>query len=150
MDSTHSGTATVDGAETTTVTVRCTGKVRDTVGTSHLDVTFHGNTLRALLDTFFEQYPVQDMIIAETETAATAHGWAPAPEDLPGTWRKNPVGEQTRKFARVTVNGTFNEHLDGFDTILKNGDRVALLYPFMGLNRRKTPPFTAGIRAVTR
>jgi molybdopterin converting factor small subunit len=29
------------------------------------------------------------------------------------------------------VNGRFNEQLDGFDTELTDGDRVALMYPFM-------------------
>ena len=33
--------------------------------------------------------------------------------------------------ARVCVNGRFNELLDGFDTELEDGDRVALVNPFM-------------------
>ena len=48
-----------------------------------------------------------------------------------GAWNKNPEGEQTRAFARVAINGRFNEHIDGLDTELEDGDRVALMYPFM-------------------
>jgi molybdopterin converting factor small subunit len=31
----------------------------------------------------------------------------------------------------VTINGVFNEHLDGLDTNISDGDRVGLLYPFI-------------------
>lgn len=117
-------------ADQTTVEVRCTGHVRSAVGTGKMAFTFEGDTLREMLDAFFAEYDVRDMIIAETEAEATAPGWAPTPEELPGTWRKNPEGEQTRKFVRVVVNGVFNEHLDGLNTELENGDRVALIYPF--------------------
>lgn len=117
-------------SEQTTVEIRCTGHVRRAVGAGKLSFRFQGNTLRDLLEAFFEEYDVRDMIIAETEAEATAPGWAPAPEDLPGTWRKNPEGEQTRQYVRVTVNGVFNEHLDGLDTELSDDDRVALIYPF--------------------
>lgn len=115
----------------TTVEVRCTGHVRTAVGAGRLEFAFEGETLREFLDAFFEAYDVEDMIIAETEADATTPGWAPTPEELPGTWRKNPEGEQTRRYARVTVGGVFNEHLDGLDTRLEDGDRVALIYPFM-------------------
>ncbi|PSP64066.1 pterin cluster protein, partial [Halobacteriales archaeon QH_8_64_26] len=37
----------------------------------------------------------------------------------------------TRAYARVAVNGRFNENLEGLDTELEAGDRVALMYPFM-------------------
>ncbi|QFU83829.1 MoaD/ThiS family protein [Natronorubrum aibiense] len=115
----------------TTVTVRCTGHVREAVGAHELEFTFAGDRLREFLEAFFEEYDVEDMLIAETEADATAHGWAPAPENLPGTWKKNPEGEQTRTFARVAINGRFNEHYEGLETILEDGDRVALIYPFM-------------------
>jgi molybdopterin converting factor small subunit len=115
----------------TTVTVRCTGRVRDAVGTHELTYGFDGTTLRAFLESFFERHDVADLLIAETEAEATAPGWAPAPEELPGTWKKNPEGEQTRAYARVCVNGRFNEHLDGLDTELTDGDRVSLMYPFI-------------------
>lgn len=127
MATTEPGT----GRPTTTVGVTCTGHVRDTVGFHRREFTFEGDSLRAFLAAFFEQYDVEDLLMAETEAEATARGWAPAPEELPGTWKKNPEGEQTRRFARVLVNGTFNEHLDGLDTPLADGDRVSLVYPFM-------------------
>ena len=116
---------------TTTVDVRCTGLVRDAVGTHHLEFTFEGETLRDFLESFFDEYDVRDLLIAETEADATARGWAPTPEELPGTWRKNPEGEQTRSYARICINGRFNEHYSGFDTRLEAGDRVALMNPFL-------------------
>ncbi|MFC5278777.1 MoaD/ThiS family protein [Halorubrum rubrum] len=131
--------ATGDGATTageppeTTVTVRCTGHVRTELdGTYEFEYTFLGDTLREFLDDLFEDYPaLQELLIAETEADATHGGWAPTPEELPGTWTKNPVGEQTIAYARILVNGRFNENERGFDTELEEGDRVALVYPFM-------------------
>ncbi|MFB6266959.1 MAG: MoaD/ThiS family protein [Halodesulfurarchaeum sp.] len=117
--------------ETRTVTVRLTGKVRTAVGTHTLSYTFEGTTLRDFLESFLQEYDVADLILATDEETESAHGWAPEPDELPGTWRKNPPGDQVRRFARVLVNGTFNEHLDGFDTELEEGDRVALMYPFV-------------------
>lgn len=121
--------AATDG--TTTVRVRCTGHVRTAIGEHELEYEFDGETLRAFLEAFFVDYDVADLVIAETETDATAHGWAPFDGDPPGTWSKNPEGEQTRAFARIAVNGQFNEHLDGLDTVLEDGDRVSLMYPFI-------------------
>lgn len=118
-------------SRTTTVTVKCTGHVRDAVGQHRLSFTFEGSTLREFLDAFFEEHDVADLLIAETEAEATTDGWADSPAELPGDWEKNPEGEQTRAYARVTVNGQFNETLDGLDTELEAGDRVALMYPFM-------------------
>lgn len=121
-----------DSRTETTVTVNCTGHVRTRVGQPRLEYAFEGETLRAFLDAFFAEYDVEDLLIAETEAEATTEGWAEAPEELPGdNYAKNPEGEQTRPYARVTVNGRFNEHLDGLDTELADGDRVALLYPFI-------------------
>ncbi|MEM4782097.1 MAG: MoaD/ThiS family protein [Halalkalicoccus sp.] len=117
--------------ETTTVTVVCTGHVYGAVGKHRFSYTFEGDRLRDLLDALFAEYDLADMLMAETEADATAHGWAPAPETLPGTWKKNPEGEQTRAYARVLINGRFNEHAAGLDTRLEEGDRVALVYPFM-------------------
>jgi molybdopterin converting factor small subunit len=119
------------GERETTVTVNCTGHVRTAVGQPRQEFTFTGTTLRAFLDAFFAEYDVADMLIAETEAEATTRGWAPVDEDLPGKWDGNPEGEQTRAYARVLVNGRFNESLDGLDTVLADGDRVALVYPFM-------------------
>jgi molybdopterin converting factor small subunit len=115
----------------TTITVRCTGHVRTAVGTHELTYTFQGTTLREFLDAFFAEYDVQDLVMAETEADESTDGWAPRPAELPGTWRVNPRGDRTRAYARVTVNGHFNEHLGGLDTELEDGDRVALIYPFM-------------------
>lgn len=115
----------------TTVEVRATGHVREAIGTPELSFTFDGTTLREFLSAFFDTYDVADLLIAETEADATTSGWARPPEELPGVWAKNPEGEQTRRYARVCVNGTFNEHLAGFDTVLEDGDRVSLLYPFI-------------------
>lgn len=115
----------------TTVEVRCTGHVRRIVGEPSLEYTFDGVTLRDFLDAFFREYDVSDMLIAKTEADATTEGWAPEMADLPGDWAKNPEGEQTRCYARVAVNGEFNEHLDGLDTELRDDDRVGLMYPFI-------------------
>jgi len=117
-------------AATTTVEVRCTGHVRTEIGEHSFEYRFEGDTLREFLDAFFAEYDVADMLIAETEAEARTNGWAPV-EDPPGDWAKNPEGEQTRAFARVAINGRFNEHLAGLDTELEDGDRVALMYPFM-------------------
>lgn len=116
---------------TTTVEVRCTGHVRAEVDKHSFEYDFEGETLREFLEAFFEEYDVEDLLIAETEADATTKGWAPTDGDPPGTWKKNPEGEQTRAFARVVINGQFNEHLDGLDTELEDGDRVALMYPFI-------------------
>jgi len=118
-------------AAETTVEVRCTGHVRTEIGKHRFEYTFEGATLREFLAAFFEEYDVADMLIAETEAEAATNGWVPTDGDPPGTWKKNPEGEQTRAFARVAINGQFNEHLDGLDTELEDGDRVALMYPFM-------------------
>jgi len=119
-------------SQETTVAVRCTGHVRTAVGEGKFEFAFEGDTLREFLEAFFEEYDVRELLIAETEDEATTQGWAPEMEELPGeNWAKNPEGEQTRCYARVAVDGTFNEHLDGLDTELEDGDRVALMYPFI-------------------
>ncbi|MEF8839444.1 MAG: pterin cluster protein [Haloarculaceae archaeon] len=125
--------AVAERAQTvTTVDVRCTGHVRTAVGQPALEYAVEGETLREFLAAFFEEYDVRDMLIAETEAEATTDGWAPSDVGLPGSnSAKNPEGEQTRRYARVTVNGVFNEHIDGLDTVLENDDRVALMYPFI-------------------
>ena len=115
----------------TTVDVKATGLVRRALPEHRFPFTFEGATLREFLDGLFAEFEIEELLIAETEADATAHGWAKPPERLPGTWTKNPEGEQTRTYARICVNGRFNENLDGFDTELHDGDRVALMYPFM-------------------
>lgn len=65
--------------------VVCTGHVYDAVGEHRFPYTFERTTLRELLAALFAEYDVADMLIAETEADATHSGWAPAPEELPGT-----------------------------------------------------------------
>lgn len=90
----------------TTVTVRCTGHVREAVGQHELTFTFTGTRLREFLESFFDAYDVEEMLIAETEADATAHGWAPVPDDLPGTWRKNPKANRPGVDLRSHVSPT--------------------------------------------
>jgi hypothetical protein len=75
----------------TTVGVQCTGRVRTAVGESGIEYAFEGDTLRAFLEQFFEEHDIRDVLITETEEEATAAGWAPELEELPGdNWAKNP------------------------------------------------------------
>lgn len=120
-----------DQTQETTVRVICTGHVRNAVGMHSMDYSFDGNTLAAFLDTFLDEYDVADLLLATEDEDASASGWAPVPDSLPGTWKNNPEDEQVRRYARVLINGTFNEHLEGFDTHLSDGDRVSLMYPFV-------------------
>lgn len=115
----------------TTVTVRATGHVRRRLGTHEFEFTFEGTTLRDFLDAFFDRYEVRDLLLAETEADAVAPGWADPPDDLDDSWHGNPEGERTRTYARVCVDGRFNETLGGFDTRLEDGNRVTLAYPFI-------------------
>jgi molybdopterin converting factor small subunit len=116
--------------QVTTVEARFTGHVRTKLGMARMEFTFEGETLREFLEAFFAEYDVRELVMAEREADATTRGWVKA-ETLPGTWRKNPEGEQTRAYARVMINGRFNENLDGLDTTLEDGDRVALVFPFL-------------------
>lgn len=131
--STQATRETREDAATTTVDVKATGHVRTALDEHRFEFTFEGSTLREFLGVFLEEYDVADLLIAETEAEASAEGWARLPDldALPGRWVDNPEGEQTRPYARVLVNGRFNELLDGFDTELEDGDRVALVNPFM-------------------
>ncbi len=118
--------------KTTTVALHATGHVRDRMDQPHQEFSFEGDTLRDLLETLFDERPeLAEMLIAETEAEATTSGWAEPPENLPGKWHKNPEGEQTKPYARVLIDGKFNEVLDGFDTEIEDGDRVSLVYPFI-------------------
>ncbi|SFG39237.1 ThiS family protein [Halopelagius inordinatus] len=118
--------------ETTTVEVRATGHIRDALGTPRMEFAFEGDTLREFVGAFLEEHDVRELLIAETTADATASGWVPADaDDVRGSLRKNPDGEQTRAYARILVNGRFNENRRGFDTELKDGDRVALVNPFI-------------------
>jgi molybdopterin converting factor small subunit len=115
----------------TTVEVRATGHVYDALPESRIEFAFEGSTLREFLDAFFDAHDVRDLVIATRPEEEVTDGWAPPPDDLPDDWTANPAGERTRAFARILVNGRFNEHRDGFDTALDDGDRVALVYPFV-------------------
>lgn len=115
----------------TTVEVKGTGRLYDRLPAHRFEYSFEGTTLREFMEAFLSEYDVAEFLIAETPEDAVAHGWAPAPEQLPADFRANPAGDQTRAYARVAINGRFNEHLGGFDTELHDGDRVALMYPFM-------------------
>lgn len=119
------------GDGTTTVTVKCTGHVRAAVGKSTFSYTFPGDDLRDFLDAFFADYDVADLLIAMEPETESAPGWTPELDTRPGTWKQNPEGDRIRRYARVLINGRFNEHLEGFDTELADGDRVSLLYPFV-------------------
>ncbi|MFC6938682.1 MoaD/ThiS family protein [Salinirubellus sp. GCM10025818] len=123
----------VNSTATTTVDVKATGHVRTALSEHRFEFTFEGSTLREFLEAFLAEYDVADLLIAETEAEASTEGWARVPDldALPGRWVDNPEGEQTRPYARVLVNGRFNELLDGFDTELEDGDRVALVNPFI-------------------
>lgn len=114
----------------TTVDVRATGHVRTELGTHELEYTFEGDTLRAFLAAFFEEYGCEELVIAQDESEASTDGWVDYEGDPPGRWEGNPEGERTRAYARVLINGKPNELLDGFDTTIEDGDRVALVYPF--------------------
>lgn len=128
----HSQQIRETASETTTVDVRATGHVRDALGTPRLSFTFEGSTLRDFAEAFFDEHDVRDLVIAETEAESATRGWAPIDgDDVPGDLNANPDGERTRAYARILVNGTFNETLDGFDTRLSEGDRVALVNPFV-------------------
>ncbi|MFQ3292965.1 MAG: molybdopterin converting factor small subunit [Halobacteriales archaeon] len=122
---------TSENRPATTVTVRATGNVRERLGNHQLEFTFEGRTLGAFLNAFFNQYDVSDLLIAESETEAVAPGWAPTPDRLDDAWYKNDEGEQTKTYARVCVNGRFNEILDGFETVIQEGDRITLAHPFI-------------------
>lgn len=119
-----------DEQAVTTVEVRATGHVRRELGDHRFEFAFEGDTLGEFLDTFFGEYGLEDMLLAQSEEQETAATWANYPGDPPGRWERNPEGERTRAYARVLVNGRFNELLDGFATELDDGDRVALTYPF--------------------
>jgi molybdopterin converting factor small subunit len=119
------------GETVTTVEVKATGNVRRALGKHRFEFTFEGDTLGEFLDAFFAEYGCRELLIAETEADEVARGWARYEGTPPGRWVRNPEGERTRAYARVMVNGRTNELVDGFATRLTDGDRVALIHPFM-------------------
>lgn len=120
-----------DQRTVTTVEVTATGHLYDALDEHRFEYTFEGDTLREFLDAFLAEHDVADLLIAAEPEEAVAHGWAEPPDELPDDFTANPEGDRTRAYARICVNGVFNEHLDGFDTELSDGDRVALMYPFI-------------------
>ncbi|QZX99281.1 MoaD/ThiS family protein [Halobaculum rubrum] len=120
-----------DERTATTVEVKGTGRLYDALPEHRFEYTFEGTTLRAFLEAFLEEHDVAEFLIAETPEEEVAHGWAPEPDELPDDFTANHEGDRTRAYARIAINGRFNEHLGGFDTELADGDRVALMYPFM-------------------
>lgn len=120
-----------DERATTTVEVKGTGRLYDALPEHRFEYSFEGTTLRQFLEAFLDEHDVAEFLIAETPEEEVAHGWAPAPDELPDDFTANPEGDRTRAYARIAINGRFNEHLGGFDTELEDGDRVALMYPFM-------------------
>ena len=107
-DETDGTTEATDAETGTTVEVRPTGHVRAAVGQPRLEFTFTESTLRDFLAAFFEEYDVAELLIAETEAEATAHGWATPPEELPGTWTKTPRASRPARThgLRSTVGST--------------------------------------------
>ncbi|WP_435064341.1 pterin cluster protein [Halobaculum sp. EA56] len=115
----------------TTVEVKGTGRLYDALPEHRFEYTFEGDTLGDFLDAFLDEFDVEHLLFGEVPEDEVANGWAPQPEELPDDFTANPEGERTRAFARICINGRFNEHLGGFDAELEDGDRVALMYPFM-------------------
>ncbi|GGJ15800.1 hypothetical protein GCM10008995_27040 [Halobellus salinus] len=97
-----------------------------------MSFTTGGSTLRGFAEAVLADYDVRDPATAEIEADPATRGWAPVDgDDAPGGLRKNPAGEQSRAYARILIDGAFNENLEGFGTELSNGDRVAVVTPFV-------------------
>ena len=86
------------------VTVRFMAQVRTRLGKPQAEFEFHGQTLRELLEALLDEYDVRDLILTEEE--------------------------EVRPYARVMVNGRFHNLVGGLDTQIKDGDRIALVYPY--------------------
>jgi len=85
------------------VTVRFMAQVWTRLGKPQ--VKFNGITLRECLDALMEEYDVRDLVLTEE-------------------------GE-VRSYARVMVNGRFHNLVGGLNTQIKDGDRIALVYPYV-------------------
>ncbi|SDK19622.1 hypothetical protein [Natronorubrum texcoconense] len=116
---------------TTTVDVRCTGRVRERVGSHELEFTFAGDRLRTFLAAFAATYDLEAFFAVdpEREPHPMARVWARPPGEFPG-WRP-PDGDRSRPYGRICLDGQFSDNLDGLETRLEDGDRIALLYPFL-------------------
>ena len=84
--------------------VRFMSIARMRAGVSRVDFESSGETLREVLRQISEKYRMGDIILAEN-------------------------GE-VRSWARVLVNGRFHEFVGGLNALLRDGDRVAVIYPY--------------------
>lgn len=116
----------------TTVDVRCTGRVRAAVGTDELEFAFDGDRLGEFLAAFADDYGLEELLVVDPteEPDPMARLWARPPGEVPG-WRPDAETERARPYGRVCVNGRFSYRLAGLETRVADGDRIALLYPFL-------------------
>jgi molybdopterin converting factor small subunit len=87
-----------------TVTVKFMSIARERAGLGVVEFTSRESRLRFVLKEIAGTYRIGDIIFTER-------------------------GE-VRPWARVLVNGRSHEFLNGLDTELRNGDRIALIYPY--------------------
>jgi molybdopterin converting factor small subunit len=87
-----------------TVTVKFMSIARQRAGVGVVEFTSRESRLRFVLKEIADAYRIADIIFTER-------------------------GE-VRPWARVLVNGRSHEFVDGLDTELHNGDRIALIYPY--------------------
>ncbi|WP_436343531.1 pterin cluster protein [Natronorubrum sp. FCH18a] len=115
----------------TTVTVRCTGHVRDAVGSRELEFAVASDRLRTFLAAFAATYDLEAFfdVDLERESDPMARLWARPAGEFPG-WRP-PDDDRCRPYGRICLNGQFSVHFDGLESRLEDGDRIALLYPFL-------------------
>jgi molybdopterin converting factor small subunit len=111
---------TGEPTDRTTVSVRACGRFRRRFDDSRFEFTFEGETLRAFVGAFLARHPdVSELLVGETRREDDA-GWTDLQDD---------VGEESRPFVRVMINGTFNEYCGGADAQLADGDRIELVEP---------------------
>jgi len=87
-----------------TVTVKFMNIARQRAGVGIVEFTSRESRLRFVLKEIADAYRIVDIIFTDR-------------------------GE-VRPWARVLVNGRSHEFVDGLDTELHNGDRIALIYPY--------------------
>jgi len=73
-------------------------------GVGRVEFESSGETLREVLRQIADKYRIEDIVFAEN-------------------------GE-VRSWARVLVNGRFHQFVGGLDARLRDGDRIALIYPY--------------------
>jgi len=77
---------------------------RQRAGTSRIEIITSVTKLRVVLGNIVEKYGIRDIILTET-------------------------GE-VKPWARVLVNGRSQEFVGGLDSTIRDGDTIALIYPF--------------------